>query len=89
MIKAVGKRLIVKKIEDEKEDESAAKKIIIQVSTNKPFRAQVIAIGSDVDEQVVEGNFVILAPQIGTPIEIQGVNYLAVYEDQVLAVEGK
>ena len=85
MIKAVGKRLIVKTIEEEKDE----KKIIIQVSTNKPFKAEVIAIGSDVDEQVVEGNFVILPPQIGTPVEIEGVKYLSVYEDQILAIEGK
>lgn len=89
MIKAVGTRLIVKRIEDDKEDVSATKKIIIQVSTNKPFKAEVIAIGSDVDEQVVEGNVVIIPPGIGTPLEIEDVKYLVIYEDQILAVEGK
>lgn len=89
MIKAVGKRLIVKRIEDGKDEESASKKIIIQVSNNTPYKAEVIAIGSEVDEQVVEGNLVHLPFNIGTPIEIEGVKYLAVYEDQILAVEGK
>lgn len=85
MIKAVDKRLIVKKIEEEPEKG----KLIIQVSQNMPFKATVVAVGGNVDTRVDNGDIVILAPNVGTPIEIEGVKYLAIYEDQILAVIGK
>lgn len=82
MLKAVGKRVIVKELEEAKDD----KKLIIQVNAKMPFRASVIAAGSEVDSQIVEDDIVILPPHTGTPIEEDGVNYLVIYEDQILAV---
>jgi len=83
MIKTVAKRLIVKKIEEEK------KTTIITVTSNEPFKASVIALGSDVDVQVSVGDVVILPAHTGSNLEIEGEKYLAVYEDQILAVIGK
>lgn len=82
MLKAVGKRLIVKILDEEKDE----KKLIITVNEKKPFKALVIAAGGEVDSQVVEDDIVILPPHTGTPIEEEGVKYLVVYEDQILAV---
>ena len=82
MLKAVGKRVIVKELEEAKDD----KKLIIQVNAKMPFRASVIAAGSEVDSQIVEDDIVILPSHTGTPIEEDGVNYLVIYEDQILAV---
>lgn len=84
MLKAVGKRVIVKELEEAEDD----KKLIIQVNSKMPFKASVIAAGSDVDEYVCEGDIVILPPHTGTPIEESGEKYLVVYEDQILAVVG-
>ena len=39
-----------------------------------------------VDDQVELNDIVILPPHTGTPIEEDGVKYLVVYEDQILAV---
>jgi len=82
MLKAVAKRVIVKEIEEAKDE----KKIIIQVNEKKPFRASVIAAGSEVDSQIVEDDIVILPPHTGTPIDEDGIKYLVVFEDQILAV---
>jgi co-chaperonin GroES (HSP10) len=85
MIKSLGKRIIVKEITEEKDE----KKLIITVNEKKPFKAEVIAIGHDVDEQLIESDIVILNPHTGNAVEIEGEKYLAIYEDQVLAVVGK
>jgi co-chaperonin GroES (HSP10) len=82
MLKAVAKRLIVKRIEEETQD----KKLIITVNENKPFKAVVIAAGSEVDSQLHEQEIVILPAHTGTPIEQDGIKYLVIYEDQILAV---
>ena len=86
MIKSVGKRIIVKELMDEKEEK---KGIILSVNEKKPVKALVIAIGTDVDEQLIESDTVILHPHTGNPVEIDGEKYLAIYEDQILAVVGK
>jgi len=85
MIKAVGKRLIVKVPSEETKE---IKGIIIPVDNLSPIRAEVIALGIDVDQQVIEGDIVILPPRTGTSVEIEGQKYLAIYEDQILAIEG-
>lgn len=82
MLKAIAKRVIVKEIEEVKDD----KKLIIQVNAKLPFKAIVMAAGSDVDTQIAKGDIIILPPHTGTPIEEDGVKYLVVYEDQILAV---
>ena len=81
MLKAVGKRVIVREIEEAKDD----KKIII-VNDKRHFKAVVIAAGGEVDPWVGEDEIVILPPHTGTPIEEAGVKYLVIYEDQILAV---
>jgi co-chaperonin GroES (HSP10) len=83
MLKAVGKRVIVKEITEEKE---GTKPLILQVNAKMPFKASVIAAGTEVDAQVELNDIVILPPHTGTPIEEDGVKYLVVYEDQILAV---
>ena len=82
MLKAVAKRVIVKEIEEPKDDT----KLIIQVNAKMPFRAVVVAAGHEVDPQVSEDDIVILPPHTGTPIEEKGEKYLVIYEDQILAV---
>jgi co-chaperonin GroES (HSP10) len=86
MIKSVGKRIIVKEITEEKEEK---KSLILSVNEKKPLKALVIAIGTDVDEQLIESDVVILNAHTGTSVEIEGEKYLAIYEDQILAVVGK
>jgi co-chaperonin GroES (HSP10) len=82
MLKAVGKRVVVKVIEEVKDE----KKLIIEVNEKKYFRASVIAKGSDVDSNLLKDDIVILPPHTGTPIEEKGEKYLVIYEDQILAI---
>lgn len=85
MIKAVGKRLVVKEI---KEEEPEKKNVIITVSGKERFKAEVIAMGTEVDCYVSHRDIVILAAHTGNPFQHEGENYLTIFEDQILAVIG-
>lgn len=86
MLKSVGKRLIIQKIEEDKKDEK--KPLILTVNEEKkPYVALVIAIGSEVDDNVHEGDYVLVDSGRGLPIEIDGVKYLSIYEDHILVVK--
>jgi chaperonin GroES len=86
-IKAVSKRLIVKQVADDKSEEK--KGIIIPGDDRKPFKAQIIAVGVEVDCHVNAGEYVLLPFMTGTPIEIDGQKFLVIFEDQILAVIDK
>lgn len=86
MVKAVGKRIVGREIAEE---EPEKKGILILPTERKYVRALVIATGSEVDRYVQEGDIVILPPDTGIMITINGVSYISFQENQILAcVEG-
>ena len=83
MIKAVGKRVIVKVIEDKKPE---GKTILIVPSRKEQVHAEIIAYSADCDAQMSCGDMAILLPDSGIQIQITGEEYLSINETQILAI---
>ena len=81
MIKAVGKRLVVKELEPVEEK----KTILIIPHKKEQVIAEVIAIGSEVDSNVELHDWVYLPDNTGVPFQCEGEVYLSINENQVLA----
>lgn len=82
MIKACGKRLIIKEIEEEIEDR---KSIVIVPKKREQVRGIIIALGSEVDQALNLGDLVILPDDHGIHITIDGDQFLSISENQILA----
>ncbi len=85
MIKAAGSRIVVKPIEEAVDDKSKGMNILILPKKNDQIRAQVIAIGSEIDENIELHDLVYLLSGSGVEVEINGELYLSVVENQILA----
>lgn len=87
-IKPLGKRVLVKEVEEEKEEETTAGGIVIPDSAKEEDRfvqAEVIAIGTDENIEVEEGDTVILSSFSGTDVEMDGQDLTIVKDKDILA----
>ena len=87
-IKPLGERVLLKRIE---EDEQSRGGIIIPDSAKeKSQEAEVVALGTgkkdDVPFFVKVGDKVLLPQYGGTPVKVDGVEYILVEEDSLLGV---
>lgn len=83
MIKSVAERLVARPISFEKKPK---KGILLLPDENAPRWAEVVAVGSDVDDSVMVGDFVLLQSQAGIPIKIGDVEFLSIIQREILAV---
>jgi chaperonin GroES len=87
-IKPLGERVLLKRIE---EDEQVRGGIIIPDSAKeKSQEAEVVALGTGkADDKpffVKEGDKVLLPQYGGTPVKVDGVEYILIAEDDLLGV---
>jgi len=83
MIAACGKRLIVKEVKDKKETKGI---LILPTQKKDQIFAEIVAYGKEVDMPLNVGDFVIIFNDSGVPFEVDGVEYISMLENQVLAL---
>lgn len=81
MIKALGKRLIVEEVKLQPKKES----LLILPDDKTNITAVVLAFGGEVDKGIDLGDIVYLLHDTGIPISINGVEYLSIVENQIIA----
>lgn len=87
-------RVVIKRMEEEKK--SAGGIVIPDTATEKPIKGEVVAVGEGkpLDNgqvrklKVKAGDKVLFGKYSGTEVKIDGVEYLVVREDDILAVFG-
>ena len=87
-IKPLGKRVLVQEVEEEKEEETTAGGIVLPDSAREEdryVRAEVIAVGTDENIEVQEGDTVILSSFSGTNVELDGQELTIVKDKDILA----
>jgi len=88
-IKPLGKRVLVKEIEEEKEEDRTTEGGIVlpdsAQSDDKYVRAEVMAVGTDASIEVEEGDQVVLSSFSGTEVELEGEELRIVKANNVLA----
>jgi chaperonin GroES len=92
MLKPLGDRVVVKRIEEEAKTKGGI--VLPDTAKEKPQKGKVIAVGSGrtldngtkVPLEVKEGDTVVFAKYGGTEIEIDGEEYIILSERDLLAV---
>jgi len=92
VIKPLGDRVVVKRIEEEPKTKGGI--VLPDTAKEKPQKGRVIAVGSGrvlengqkVPLEVKEGDIVVFAKYGGTEIEIDGEEYVILSERDLLAV---
>lgn len=93
MIKPLGDRVVIELV---KQEEKTASGIVLPDSAQeKPQEGLVIAVGSGIIDdgdriplEVKEGDKVIYSKYAGTEVKYEGIEYLIIREDDILAVIG-
>ncbi|ADH62532.1 MAG: co-chaperone GroES [Deinococcota bacterium] len=92
MLKPLGDRVVVKRIEEEAKTKGGI--VLPDTAKEKPQKGKVVAVGSGrtldngtkVPLEVKEGDTVVFAKYGGTEIEIDGEEYIILSERDLLAV---
>ncbi|MFP4588708.1 MAG: co-chaperone GroES [Candidatus Bipolaricaulota bacterium] len=88
-IKPLGKRVLVKEVEQETEEETTEGGIVIPESAKEEDRfvtAEVKAVGTDEKIEVKEGDQVILSSFSGTDVELDDEELTIVKDKDILAI---
>jgi len=93
-IRPLGDRILVKRLDEEKEQRTAGGIIIPDTAKEKPMEAKVEAVGPGrrlddgklVKLDVKVGDRVLIGKYSGTDVKIDGEEYLIMREDDVLGV---
>jgi len=88
-------RVLIKQLEEEEKTKGGI--IIPDSAKEKPYQGKVVAVGSGrkMDDgsvrplEVNEGDVVLFAKYAGTPVKIEGEEYMIMSEDEILAKIGK
>ena len=83
MLKPLADKLIVKRLEAE--EKTASGIVLPDSAKEKPEQGEVIAVGKDVKE-VKKGERVIFGKYSPTEVKVDGVEYLVIKEEDVLAI---
>lgn len=81
MIKACAKRLVVIELEEQEQPKS----FLIVPKKKEQVRAQIVAMGTEVDQNLDIDDVVFLPADTGIELEIDGERYLSISENQILA----
>jgi len=84
IIKPLGKRVLIKQVEQEEVTKSG---IVLPgtASKEKPITGEVLAVGKDV-EDVKAGDKVIFEKYTGTEVKLDGQEYIIVKEQDIIAI---
>lgn len=93
-IQPIGDRVLVKPLEEKKEEKGGI--IIPDTAKEKPMEGEVIAVGKGkmteegklLPMELKVGQRVLFGKYSGTEIKIDGVEYLIMHQDDVLAIIG-
>ena len=92
-IKPLADRVLVKRLDDEEEEQKVGGIIIPDTAKEKPQEAEVVAIGpgrleegKHVAPEVKKGDKVLIGKYSGTEVKIDGDEYLIMREDDILAI---
>lgn len=93
-LQPIGERIVVQR--EESEETTAGGIVLPDSAKEKPARGTVIAVGtgkllddgSRSQSQLSEGDHVLFSSYAGESVEVDGVEYLLMREDDVLAVIG-
>ena len=86
-LRPLGDRLVIKQAVAEETTKSGI--VLASKTQEKPQQAEVIAVGpgtKDVAMQVKVGDKVIYGKYTGTEVKLDGVEYLVVKQDDILAI---
>ncbi len=91
-IRPLGEKILVKR--KEAETQTASGIFLPESATEKPQEAQVVAVGDGklldsgerADFQVKVGDTILLSKWGGTEVTVEGVDYMILSEDDVLAI---
>lgn len=81
--KPLGKRVLVKRLEEENTTSSGI--IIPDNAKEKPSRGEVVAVSSEVTE-LVSGNNVIFAKYSGNEVSLEGEKYLVINVEDIFGI---
>ncbi len=93
-IRPLGDRVLVQRLDEEKEQRSAGGIIIPDTAKEKPMEGKVVAVGPGrkMDDgsiralDVKAGDRVLISKYAGTEVKIEGDDFLIMREDDVLGV---
>ncbi len=93
-IRPLGDRILVKRLDEDKEQRSAGGIIIPDTAKEKPMEAKIVAAGPGkrADDgkiaklEVKVGDRVLISKYAGTEVKIEGDEYIIMREDDVLGV---
>lgn len=83
MLKPIGKRVIIKKVEAE--EKTASGIVLPSQAKEKPQIAEVVAVGAEVTE-VVAGDKVVFKKYVGTEIKVDGEELTICEVSDILAI---
>lgn len=94
MLKPLGDRIVIELIESE--EKSAFGIVLPDSAKEKPQEGKVIAVGTGrvldngtrVDLDVKEGDKIIFSKYAGTEVKFEGIEYLILRENDILAIVG-
>jgi chaperonin GroES len=92
MIKPLGERVVIKALE--REEKTASGIVLPDTAKEKPEKGEVVAVGSGkllengqrVALEVKAGDQVIFSKYAGSPVKIDGVEYLILNDRDILAI---
>lgn len=86
MIKPIADRIVLRRVE--KEAATASGIVLPDAAKERPEQGEVIEVGKDVKE-VKKGDQVVFSKYGPTEVKIEGVEYLIVKEEDILAIVNK
>ena len=87
MIKPLGDRVVIKRLEAEEKTKSGI--VLTGTAKERPQEAEVIAVGpgtKDIDMEVQVGDKVLYAKYTGTEVKVDGEEYVILKQEDVLAI---
>ena len=93
-IRPLGDRILVKRLDEEKEQRSSGGIIIPDTAKEKPMEGKIVAAGTGrrneegkvTKLEVKVGDRVLISKYAGTEVKIEGDEYLIMREDDVLGI---
>jgi len=83
MIKPLGDRVLIELVE--KEATTASGIVLPDSAKEQPQEGRVVAVGKDAEEEIIVDDRVIYSKFAGTEVEYDGVEYLILGKDDILA----
>lgn len=87
MIRPLGDRVVIKRLEAEEKTKSGI--VLTGTAKERPQEAEVVAVGpgtKDIDMEVKVGDKVLYAEYTGTEVKVSGEEFIILKQEDVLAI---